>query len=530
MLAVEDVPDLHELSSTIFISQNTPEATAERLTNGKDFKTTTRNGKTLYTYATGQLWIPENDKNLQDKITYISHSLQGHGNARRTLAHIYDADIKWNNMTTTVNNFCMSCGTCILSRNNPNKHPHASELKQERQPQYRLQTLMADYLGPLEPSPQEIRPGHTLNCTFALVLQDKWSRYLQITATEAADGDNTISALTDFVSTYGAPHEFASDNGSHFKNNKLLAFLAKHNIKHVFGIPIHSQSQATVERAMNPIQKLMRAAALYGSGWAQHVNYIAYTYNTSYNRALKTSPYNMFYGQYPPSILKNSIDYPTTSPQTEAERELLAAEFSRLFEEAADSAFTERAKTQAKQTRTIQLEPHDYVTLWIANEKETKLQPTVDIRRVRERVSDSVYVIEQIDCDLKNGTDKNQEPILSHIDRLKKIPKPMFTRQQQKALTISQIKDGRGIIEAITGHVIIDHKFHLNIKWQGIEDADVIEHKIPKEMEPRFLYKSKLAQEYLQANGFKYSSTGGIIAPRKTADHAAPTEHKTRKK
>ena len=74
------------------------------------------------------------------------------------------------------------------------------------------------------------------------------------------------AALRNFIHTYGAPHEFASDNGSHFKNAKLLAFLAQNNIKHVFGIPIHSQSQGMVERAMGPIQKLMRAKALYGGG------------------------------------------------------------------------------------------------------------------------------------------------------------------------------------------------------------------------------------------------------------------------
>ena len=65
---------------------------------------------------------------------------------------------------------------------------------------------------------------------------------------------------------------------------------------------------------MSPLQKHLRAAVLYGGGWAQHLPYIAYQTNTSFNRALKTSPYNMFYGCYPPSILKTAVAYPARSP------------------------------------------------------------------------------------------------------------------------------------------------------------------------------------------------------------------------
>ena len=237
-------------------------------------------------------------------------------------------------------------------------------------------------------------------------------------------------------------------------------------------------------------------------------------FNTQYNRALKTSPYNMFYGQHPPSILKNAVAYPTTGPKTEEDRQLLAAEFSVLFEKAAEAAFSERARTHARQTQHISLKPMDYVTLWVAHERPDKLKPFVDIRRIREQVSDSVYVVEQIDCDLKNGTDKNQEPIVVHIDRLKKIPKPIFTRNQQKALTIGQIKDGRGIIETIRGHRHIEGKFHLIVKWHGIEDADAIAHKLPTDIEPKLLYKNKPAQDYLALHGFKYGSNGCILYPR----------------
>jgi hypothetical protein len=340
--------------------------------------------------------------------------------------------------------------------------------------------------------------------------------YIDATATESADGDNTISALKKFIDTYGAPHEFASDNGSHFKNNKIFDYLAEKNIKHCFGIPIHPQSQATVERAMGTLQKLMRCTVLYGGGWAQHVPYIAYTYNTAYHRALKTSPYNMFYNSYPPSILKTAVAFPANSPKDEHERQLLAAEFSRHFEGAAEQAFKERARTHARQTRPTELQPYDYVTLWSAHERTDKLQPYVDIRRVRERVSDSVYVIEQVYCDPINGTDKNQESSIVHVDRIKKISKPHFTRQQQRKMNIAQAKDGRGVVGKIKGHIYVHGKAHLIVQWLGIEDAETNDNKINTLVEPKHLTKCKVAQEYLKTNGFVCGPNGSCTKPNQT--------------
>ena len=156
-------------------------------------------------------------------------------------------------MDTSTKTYCENCGTCLLAATQPNKYKHASNLKPEHQPQYRLQTIMADFVGPFESSPYEVRPGHMIQARYVLVIQDKWSRYVHLTATEAADSDSAISALRDFIGTYGAPHEFASDSGTHFKNAKLMEFLKNHGVAHCFGIPIHPQSQGSVERAMSPL-------------------------------------------------------------------------------------------------------------------------------------------------------------------------------------------------------------------------------------------------------------------------------------
>lgn len=254
---------------------------------------------------------------------------------------------------------------------------------------------------------------------------------------------------------------------------------------------------------MSPLQKHLRASVLYGGGWAQHLPYIAYQTNTSYNRGLKTSPYNMFYGCYPPSILKTAVAYPARSPEDDDERQLLAATFSAHFEEATLQAFTERAATHARQKHSVSFDPGDYVTLWIAHERSSKLEPYVGIRRVREKVSDSVYILENINCD-SNGTDKNQAVTMVHIDRIKKVPRPpRFGKDELKTRTINEIKDGCGVVEEVLGRFFQGHHAYLNIKWRGITDAEANKFEINTQVEPRKLLKCKKAQEYLSKHGYK---------------------------
>ena len=185
------------------------------------------------------------------------------------------------------------------------------------------------------------------------------------------------------------------------------------------------------------------------------------------------------------------------------------------------TSFKERARTHARQQRTVTFEPGDYVTLWVAHERPNKLEPYVDIRRVRDKVSDSVYIVEHINCDSSNGTDKNQAATVVHVDRIKKIPRPpRFSKAEQKTMTINQTKDGRGVVEEVRNRTTSGGRVYLNIKWLGVTDAEANEHKIDTMIEPRKLLKCQRALEYLKNRGYKtldpkYGSyQGGALATK----------------
>lgn len=87
------------------------------------------------------------------------------------------------------------------------------------------------------------------------IIDDK-SRFIVFAGLfDSANAENSALALQKAITTYGAPKEIVSDNGSHFKNiqnkkvNKELSLIeGKYEIKHIFIRPGYPQSNGKIER------------------------------------------------------------------------------------------------------------------------------------------------------------------------------------------------------------------------------------------------------------------------------------------
>jgi Integrase zinc binding domain/Integrase core domain len=451
-------------------------------------------------YESGTYWVPQQCTELQTSILQLAHDRLGHGGPDRTLAQIKDANLTWTSLEAAVEAYCASCATCILSKSQPSKKRHGTPLDDNDQPKYRLQELQMDYLGPFDPSKVDLRPGVTITARYVLVLQDAYTRFIAGYATESADGANTITALEMFFTSYGTPSRAASDNGSHFKNNAVIKYLGDQGVSTKFGIPHHPESQARVERQMSLIQRLMRAGVNQEGTWATHLPYIFYNINCLHSRSIGTSPYHAFFGTAPPTALRRALDMPAASSNDEHERQTLAAELSRLLERAEAAAFTERSRTHARHHKFIVLSAGDYVALWIAYQRDSKLSPYRDIRRVVARVSDSAYIIQRWNAS-PNGTNANQETITCHIDRLERITQPRdLPAAEAKRYTIRAVLDGLGVVSRISQHRTKRGRrkdIQLRVHWAGIDEADETAHNIEVWISPSHLSRCQVAQDYL---------------------------------
>ena len=104
-----------------------------------------------------------------------------------------------------------------------------------------------------------------------------------------------------------------------------------------------------------------------------------------HGRRHNSSPYTKLCGCYPTSISRRQQPLLDRSPADDDERQLLAANFCTL---------EERALTHARQQLSMSFDRGNYVTLWVARERPNKHKPYVDLRRARDKVSDSVYILE----------------------------------------------------------------------------------------------------------------------------------------
>ena len=85
-----------------------------------------------------------------------------------------------------------------------------------------------------------------------LAYQDHLTKFVQLRATKSKRAAEVAHHLLDIFCIFGAPAILQSDNGREFANSIITELAAMWNgLKIVHGKPRHSQSQGSVERAIN---------------------------------------------------------------------------------------------------------------------------------------------------------------------------------------------------------------------------------------------------------------------------------------
>ena len=60
-----------------------------------------------------------------------------------------------------------------------------------------------------------------------------------------------------FLSRFGAPKIIISDEGSHFSNKVFAKLMSRYKIRHVIGLPYHTQSNGQDEISNREIKKII---------------------------------------------------------------------------------------------------------------------------------------------------------------------------------------------------------------------------------------------------------------------------------
>lgn len=140
---------------------------------------------------------------------------------------------------------------------------------------------------------------------FVLNYQDNKTKFCFLKGLKNKKANSIITALDEIFGIIGAPKILQSDNGGEFVNKTIDKYLYETwpTIKRIKGRPYHPQSQGSVERANGDVKEMLRryfSSNLMASP-IQALNHVQYNKNTSYNRSIKTSPFESVFGRQPPT-------------------------------------------------------------------------------------------------------------------------------------------------------------------------------------------------------------------------------------
>lgn len=134
---------------------------------------------------------------------------------------------------------------------------------------------------------------------FIMVYQDHLTKFVQLRALKSKRADEVAYHLLDVFTILGAPCILHSDNGREFAN-KVIEEVCKmwNELKIVHGKPRHSQSQGSVERANQDIEKMLSTwlETNKTTKWSEGLRFIQFMKNKAYHSGINRSPYETMFG------------------------------------------------------------------------------------------------------------------------------------------------------------------------------------------------------------------------------------------
>ena len=231
---------------------------------------------------------------LRRRYMALAHKSVGHGGEHKTLERMKKFTY-WPDMTADLRMFLPSCGPCSIKKRDPhlqNKIP-IKPLPQEDHPNARVHL---DLHGPLQDKNKAKK--------YILVCTDAFSKVVRLVIVPNKE-EKTIadSFLAQWCYIFGFPKAIVTDQGKEFTNQLLKAILDASNVRHHTTAPYHPQANGQAEVFNRTMDRYLRATLtedrLETHQWEGLIAHLAFVYNTSLHRAIKTTPFNVLFGYDP---------------------------------------------------------------------------------------------------------------------------------------------------------------------------------------------------------------------------------------
>ena len=195
-------------------------------------------------------------------------------------------------------------------------------------------TINMDYLEPLP------------NGKCYLVLIDQRSRYPTVAFTTSTNATSLVKVLENVFAHYGLPDRVTTDNGPPFSSTNVHNYFKSKRIYHQKITPRWPRANGEVERFMQPLSKIIKAAYIERTDWEKSVHQFLYSY--------RNTPHSVT--QLPPAELMFSRKLRYTKPDISSKTDKnVAQEVEQNGQRIKEKSKRYQDQTQHVQTRTINI-------------------------------------------------------------------------------------------------------------------------------------------------------------------------------
>jgi transposase InsO family protein len=342
----------------------------------------------------------------------------------------------WPNIHNDVKTYLARCEHCQKRQINP-KIPTA-----QLQPLPLLskpnQRVHADLFGPLKTSGRGKK--------FILVMTDAFTRYVELVAIENKETETVAQAIfLHWICRYGVPLEIVTDQGKEFVSHICQNLWEKLQLVHNTTTPRHPQANAQAEVVNRTIIRYLSSFVDDSTlDWESFLAPLMFSYNTTFHRSIKTSPFFMTFGLHPhlPEEI-TSPQYSSDLPTELMQRLQVARNVARQFMDNAALEYKQQHDLKAKRrefvvNQQVLLDEHSFLN------KNQKLCPKFSGPHLITKVKGAVNVELLLD---------NGRRVVVHVNRIK----PFLTHggdvpsQNGEGVTDASV-DGEQDDEAPMGH------------------------------------------------------------------------------
>ncbi len=216
--------------------------------------------------------------------------LTGHKGVYKTKERLFQC-FYWPGMDADIAAHLKSCHRCQVRRRDDRPPPTLlSPLPLPTEPGQRVH---ADLFGPLK----TLEKGKK----FILCITDAFTKYVELVALPNKEAATVAEAIIDkWICRFGAPLDLVTDQGTEFCARMSQELFTRLGTAHLTTTLHHPQCNSQAEVANKTIAKYLASFCDDSTlDWEMYLAPLMFSYNTSFHRSIKTSPFFLKYGMEP---------------------------------------------------------------------------------------------------------------------------------------------------------------------------------------------------------------------------------------